>query len=102
MTTATHSEREQFVAELIRLLPKSEARHAQRLMRYASGYWFLMERQQKDFLAISDRDRMKLVRIKHAVSDICREVGAEPCFGQALHIMVETKLANKIVRVPCV
>lgn len=102
MTTATHTEREHFVAELIRHAPKAEARHAQRLMRCASAYWRLVEKQNRDLLALSQRERSKLQRIKHTVLEICETAGIKPVYGAALHIAVDTGNWNKIVRVPCI
>lgn len=102
MTTATHSEREEFVADLVRFAPRAEARHAQRLMRFASTYWKLTEKQNSNLLSLTPRERLKLLRIKMATTLLCREFGGLPVFGAALHISVDTGLAMKIVRVPCI
>jgi hypothetical protein len=102
MTTATHSEREEFVFELSRYAPKAQPFHAQRLMRYATTYWQLSEKQRANLLSMTDRERNKLLRIKAATTLICRDLDALPVFGDCLNISIDTGNWQKIVRVPCI
>ena len=102
MTSATHSERERFCFDLSRFAPKSQARHAQRLMRYASTYWKLTEKRNKDLLAMSPRELSKLKLTRIAVTRICDEIDAVPVFGYALNLSIDTGEWQQIVRIPCI
>jgi len=102
MTSATHSERESFVAELVRHRPQAQSHHIQRLMRYASGYWKLTEKQKRDLMSLSMRDQYKLQRIRSAVTEICEEIDCKPAFGHTVSLLVDTPHWQKILRVPMI
>ena len=99
MTTATHTEREEFVLTLARHRPRTENHHTQRLMRYASGYSKLKTRAL-DGHAIILRDQLKLQRIKSAITEICQEIECEPQFCGSLFLLVDTGEFSKLVEVP--
>lgn len=90
--TATHSERERFVASLIRYAPKSEASHAQRLMRFAKTYAKLNQEPAKNYL--------KLAQVRVSVYAVCFRIGIKALFCEELHIGVDDGLAMKIIKVP--
>lgn len=98
-TTATHTEREEFVLRLARYRPQTESRHIQRLMRYASGYERLKRKQLGQSLSL--RDQLKMQRIATAISGICKEIDCEPELCGSVFLSVETGDFYAIVKVPC-
>jgi hypothetical protein len=71
MKPATHSERERFVADLIRHAPAADAWFASRLMRYSGTY-------QRAF---ADSHEAKLFRARKAIKGLCADMGCSVVFA---------------------
>ena len=72
MKRPTHSEREKFVADLIRHTPTATAGHAQRLMRHSGTYHRLTEREEHGVL--TPIERAKLTRVEAKIMQLCSEI----------------------------
>ena len=96
---ATHSEREKFVADLVKTFPKANARHAQRLMRLAGTYNSLMaDANQQEIVSFDSRG--KLCRIRSKVLAICQQIDAGAgMFGQ-LHVLRDPVEHPVLIKVP--
>lgn len=79
MKTATHSEREKFVADLIRHAPEATAWHASRLMRYSGTYHRLKAKRLEAILTA--REIRKLAEIEQRITELCAEMHCTPVFG---------------------
>ena len=79
MTLATHSERETFVANLIRNCPKAGIRHSTRLMRLAHTYHFFQDLRTRDGYLLPHATR-KESRVIQKIADLARAVDCVPIF----------------------
>jgi hypothetical protein len=85
--TATHSERERFVADLIRHAPASDALYASRLMRYSGTFHRLSAKEDRTFA-----EERKLERVKLAIRELCFDIRCTVVFnGKTFHIVMPDK-----------
>lgn len=95
MKPATHSERERFVADLIRHAPAATIWHATRLMRYAGTYLRLMLSDEK--MTTADVDKLK--RLWAKVEGICALIHCKPMYDSTvgtLHIVLPEGLTRRV------
>ena len=76
MSPATHSERERFVAELIRRAPAADYSAAQRLMRYSGTLGRLIEKDGSRTFA----DERKLEKVQVRVRDLAFNIRCQVSF----------------------
>src|SRR5438445_13484786 len=82
---ATHSERESFVADLIRHAPASDVWFATRLMRYSGTYHRLAEKDGQRTPA----EQKKFARIKATIKDLCFDIRCQAEFhGQTFTVIL--------------
>ena len=82
--SATHSQREKFVAELIRRAPAADYAAAQRLMRYAGTYGRLIER----YAVRTFSEERKLERIHLKIRDLVFDIRCQVTFHGSQVIML--------------
>lgn len=78
MSNATHSQREKFVAELVRRAPAADYGIAQRLMRYSGNYGRLIER----YAVRTFSEERKLERIQRKVRDLVFDIRCRVAFPE--------------------
>jgi hypothetical protein len=94
MNPATHSERERFVADLVRHAPASDATVAGRLMRY-SGAFSRLAALDTPTLA----EQKKFQRIKGKITKLCEGMGCTPVFAAGLNIVMPDNYAVAVPRI---
>ena len=84
MNRATHSERERFVADVIRHAPKSTVWHATRLMHYASAYERLLLSED-----VTPNAVRKMKRIWAKTGSLCLSIDCKSVFSMSsgLHVI---------------
>jgi hypothetical protein len=98
MTKPTHSERERFVADLIRHAPAADIWFAIRLMRCSGTYHRLTEKQKH--AELTRREIVKLGRSKATIESLCRDIRCTVTFnGDSFSIVMPD---NYAVEVPAI
>jgi hypothetical protein len=82
--SATHSQREKFVAELIRRAPAADNGAAQRLMRYSGTYGRLTER----YAVLTFSEQRKLDRIQWKVRDLVFDIRCQVMFQGSQVVLI--------------
>lgn len=82
MKTATHSERERFVALMIRNCPTATASTCQRLLRLGGSYGRIQvsKRAAKALGTPANGLLEREARIEHKIANLCREIRAMAIF----------------------
>ena len=75
--SATHSERERFVAELVRHAPAADSVLAARLMRYSGTFHRLAARDG----SLRFAEQRKFERIKMKIAGLCLDIRCQAVFG---------------------
>ena len=76
MTSATHSQRERFVADLVRHAPAADSWHATRLMRYSGTFHRLVTKPERTLA-----EERKLEKVKASIKDLCFDIRCEVVFN---------------------
>lgn len=75
MTVATHSQRERFIAEVLRRAPAADYDHTQRLMRYAGTFGRLTEKVERTM-----QDEKKLDKTRQSIRDLVFDIRCQVTF----------------------
>jgi hypothetical protein len=74
--SATHSERERFVAILVKHAPAADSWHCQRLMRFSGTYHRLTVKMNRTF-----SEERKLERVKASIQNLCFDIRCTVVFN---------------------